>query len=105
MNIAVTESAFNRIKQLVCQSNKFLRVSVDGGGCSGLLYKYELSDKLADDDLIIESKGIKVAIDSISQPYLLNCTVDYIEELGNSYFEVKNPKAKDLCGCGNSFSI
>ena len=108
MNIKVTDAAFRRIGTLIKRDSAekvALRVSVDGGGCSGFMYKYELVSGINPDDKIIEQSGIKVIIDPLSQQFLDGCTIDFIEELGNSYFQISNPNASAKCGCGNSFSV
>lgn len=108
MQFKVNESVFKRILELAKNdnlSNPVLRISVDGGGCNGLMYKYEFADTITQDDYVIEHSNIKVAIDSISQPFLEGCEVNFVEELGGSFFEIKNPNASANCGCGNSFSI
>lgn len=108
MNIALTTAAATRVAELIKKNDKGeigLRVSVDGGGCSGLMYHYELSQQSKEDDLIIEKDGVKLLVDPISQPFLDGCQVDFIQELGASFFQVNNPNATAKCGCGNSFSI
>lgn len=108
MNIELTKSAAERIKELITQNEVpkiALRVSVDGGGCSGFMYNYELIDAVNDDDLIIKKDDASVAIDPVSQGFLENCVIDFIIELGSSYFQIKNPQATAKCGCGNSFAI
>lgn len=110
MNFIIKENAFKRVAHLLEQEkgekkNIALRVSVNGGGCSGFMYQYDFVDHIKDDDLILESNNVKVIIDPISQPFLKNCTLNFIEELGNSYFEIINPQASSRCGCGNSFSL
>ena len=108
MQFKVNESVFKRISELAKNdnlSNPVLRISVDGGGCNGLMYKYEFTNDITSEDYIIERGNIKVVIDSISQPFLEGCEVNFAEELGGSFFEIKNPNALANCGCGNSFSI
>jgi len=108
MQFSVNQSVFKRIAELSVNdniSNPILRISVDGGGCNGLMYKYEFCKQVLPDDFIIERDNIKIAIDSISQPFLEGCEVNFVEELGGSFFEIKNPNALANCGCGNSFSI
>jgi iron-sulfur cluster insertion protein len=110
MSIKVTDNAFKRVDELInLESNPSLslRVVVDGGGCSGFVYNYALvpSSDITKDDYIIEKDNIKVVIDEISQKFMVDCIIDFIEELGSSYFEIKNPNAKTKCGCGNSFSV
>jgi iron-sulfur cluster insertion protein len=109
-NIELTESAKNRIISIKNNSNnlqKFLRLTVKGGGCSGFQYIFELDDKNLDDDLIIccEDKNIIAKTDKTSEPFLTGSKIDFVEELGASYFKVSNPNASSNCGCGSSFSV
>lgn len=105
-NIIVTDNAVQRILYLTSRgkSNK-LRISVDGGGCSGFQYKYEFVDSINEDDLVITRDNVFVIIDEISKPYLEGSVIDYVEKLGSAYFEIKNPNATAKCGCGNSFTV
>ncbi|MEG8230919.1 iron-sulfur cluster assembly accessory protein, partial [Candidatus Rickettsia tasmanensis] len=101
---------FERVCELVkLEKDKdlVLRVSVDSGGCSGLMYNYELVSKnnIEQDDYVITKHNATIIIDPISQKFMLDCTLDFIEELGSSYFNVSNLQAKAKCGCGNSFSM
>jgi iron-sulfur cluster insertion protein len=110
MQLTVTDNAFKRVSELISLDNNInnaLRISVNGGGCSGFTYQYEMipSSAILNDDFIEEKNGIKIVVDKISQEFMNNCILDYIEELGSSYFDIKNPKATMRCGCGNSFSI
>ncbi len=107
MNFTITKSAAQRIAELISKdkSKTSLRVAVDGGGCSGFMYQYELIDTTKEDDLVIESHDIKVAIDTVSMEFLEGCTLDFVRELGSSYFQIKNPNASAKCGCGSSFAI
>ncbi|AFB25715.1 MULTISPECIES: iron-sulfur cluster assembly accessory protein [spotted fever group] len=110
MTITITDRAFERVCELVKlekDKNLVLRVSVDSGGCSGLMYNYELvsKDNIEQDDYVITKHNATIIIDPISQKFMLDCTLDFIEELGSSYFKVSNPQAKAKCGCGNSFSL
>lgn len=110
MSIKVTDSAFKRVSELIIIENDpdlVLRISVDGGGCSGFTYSYQLvnNNEIIENDTIFEKGNSKIIIDDISQNFMTDCVIDYIEELGSSYFEIRNPNAKAKCGCGNSFSI
>ncbi len=108
MQLSITKSAIRQINELVAskhQKDNILRVSVEGGGCSGFMYKYEFVDSILADDYVLEEDGAKVAVDQISQSYIDGCVLDFIEELGTAYFEIRNPNAVAKCGCGNSFAI
>ncbi|WP_347939237.1 iron-sulfur cluster assembly accessory protein [Rickettsia oklahomensis] len=110
MMITITDRAFQRVCELIGlekDKNLALRVSVDSGGCSGLMYNYELVSKntIEQDDYVITKHNATIIIDSISQKFMLDCTLDFIEELSSSYFNVSNPQAKTKCGCGNSFAV
>jgi iron-sulfur cluster insertion protein len=109
-NIELTESAKNQIIFIKNNSKnlqKFLRLTVKGGGCSGFQYIFELDDKNLEDDLIIccDGENIIAKTDKTSESFLVGSKIDYIEELGASYFKVLNPNASSNCGCGASFSI
>jgi iron-sulfur cluster assembly accessory protein len=82
-----------------------LRLSVDGGGCAGFQYRFELADAAADDDLAVETDGVRLVVDPVSLPLVAGATVDYVENLGGAAFQVKNPNAASNCGCGTSFSV
>jgi iron-sulfur cluster insertion protein len=106
--ISITESAFRRASELALletNPDSFLRVSVDGGGCSGFIYKYEMTTVLEQDDVIFKSEHSKIVIDPMSLEYMQGSLLDFIEELGSSYFSIKNPQATAKCGCGNSFAV
>jgi iron-sulfur cluster assembly accessory protein len=107
--VQLTPNAINRIKQIQHESvnyNKFLRLTVKGGGCSGFQYVFELDDKELPDDLIICENNDKIIAktDKVSENFIINSQIDYVEELGASYFKVINPNASANCGCGASFS-
>lgn len=82
-----------------------LRLSVDGGGCSGFSYRFGLAESIEADDVISETDGVKLVVDSVSIDLLRGCTVDFVDSLGGSAFKVENPVAASGCGCGSSFSI
>jgi iron-sulfur cluster insertion protein len=110
VSIIITDNAFNRVHELIKlekNENLALRVSVDSGGCSGLMYNYELVtiDTIEDDDYITAKNNATIIIDPISKNFMAECILDFIEELGSSYFKVSNPQAKIKCGCGNSFGV
>lgn len=103
--VILTESAARRIKEIVGGAQKVLRVAVNGGGCSGFSYSFDLEDAAADDDLVLERDGAKVAIDPVSLDFLKGSRIDFKEELIGASFKIDNPNAKSSCGCGTSFSI
>jgi iron-sulfur cluster assembly accessory protein len=82
-----------------------LRVSVEGGGCSGFQYKFDMERERADDDLVIERAGAIVLIDPVSVRYLAGSEIDFVDDLIGAAFKVHNPNATASCGCGTSFSI
>jgi iron-sulfur cluster assembly accessory protein len=105
-NISLSESAAHQIKQIMqAEKSEYLRVSVEGGGCSGFSYKYDLTDSAEDDDLRIERDGATVLVDPMSVEFLTGSVIDYVDELIGASFQIKNPNATAACGCGTSFSI
>ncbi len=82
-----------------------LRLSVEGGGCSGFQYRFGLADHIEDDDVIALENGVKLVVDPMSLDLVRGSAVDFVESLGGSAFQVKNPNAANGCGCGSSFSI
>jgi iron-sulfur cluster insertion protein len=82
-----------------------LRLSVEGGGCSGFQYRFDLAESVEDDDLVSETDGVALVVDSVSMDLVEGCTVDFVESLGGAAFRVENPQAAAGCGCGSSFSI
>ena len=82
-----------------------LRVSVEGGGCSGFSYKFDLVDGRNDDDVAIEKDGATVLIDDLSLVYMGGSVIDFVDDLMGQSFQIKNPNAVASCGCGTSFSI
>ncbi len=105
--ITVSDSAARRIHEITADEpfNKMLRLSVLGGGCSGFQYSFALAPEPKDDDTVIEHKGAKVIIDSVSLPLLAGSHIDFVDELIGSMFQVQNPNATAACGCGTSFSL
>jgi iron-sulfur cluster assembly accessory protein len=107
MPVTVTERAALRLQAIAAAEARpvMLRVSVEGGGCSGFQYKMDLVAAAADDDIVIERQGARVLIDPISLPYMAGSEIDFVDELIGSAFKVKNPNATASCGCGTSFSV
>lgn len=107
-SLIITDGAAARIAKLRKMQNNdglMLRVTVNGGGCSGFQYAFDLDDKVADEDVAFSHNGIAVVTDEVSLGFLNGCTVDFKDELGAAFFQVDNPNATSSCGCGTSFSI
>jgi len=105
--ITVTDKAAEKIKEFMQQESEkaeYLRVYVQGGGCSGLSYGMGFETKPEEDDTIIEENGVKLLVDSYSQEHLNGANVDYIESLMGSGFKINNPNVTKSCSCGHSFS-
>eukprot|EP00002_Diphylleia_rotans_P003735 TRINITY_DN1261_c0_g1_i1.p1 TRINITY_DN1261_c0_g1~~TRINITY_DN1261_c0_g1_i1.p1 ORF type:complete len:137 (+),score=30.12 TRINITY_DN1261_c0_g1_i1:56-466(+) len=99
--VSLTDDCVRRISEL----GKHLRVSVDGGGCSGFMYNFTMEDTPQERDEIIEQNGVKVLVDPESMPFLKGCTIDYQKEMISSSFRVQsNPNSSSRCGCGRSFN-
>lgn len=105
--ISLTDAAARRIATIVAKDAEktALRVSVEGGGCSGFSYKFDLVNDRADDDLIIEKNNARVLIDSMSVMYMEGSEIDFVDNLMGQSFQIKNPNAVASCGCGTSFAI
>jgi iron-sulfur cluster insertion protein len=104
----LSESAAKRVAMLKTRQgnpNLLLRLSVDGGGCSGFQYKFGFDETVRDDDITVERDGVTMVVDSVSLPFLEGAVVDYVETLGAAAFQVKNPQATASCGCGSSFAV
>jgi iron-sulfur cluster assembly accessory protein len=106
-NVIVTERAARRIGEILRQepAGTMLRVSVEGGGCSGFQYKFDTERAKADDDIVIEREGATVLIDPVSLSYMAGSEIDFVDDLIGSSFKVNNPKATASCGCGTSFAL
>src|SRR3954468_12989149 len=105
--VTLSEAAARRIKALAQSEGRpvMLRVAVDGGGCSGFQYQFDLVDAAEADDLRIERDGAAALVDVISLALLKGSEIDFVDELAGAEFRVRNPNAKSSCGCGVSFSI
>ncbi|KAH8359058.1 hypothetical protein KR093_004104, partial [Drosophila rubida] len=103
--LIVSDSCLKRLRE-ICVDGSFLRITVEGGGCSGFQYKFDLDTKLNDDDLQFGEDKAKVVIDTMSLDYCTGATIDYHTELIRAGFRmVANPQAEMGCSCGSSFSI
>ena len=105
--ISLTAAAAARVAAIAERQQKpaILRLSVDGGGCSGFQYRFVLADEVAADDLAVETDGVRLVVDSISLDLVRGAAVDFVETLGGTAFRVENPQAASGCGCGASFSV
>jgi iron-sulfur cluster assembly accessory protein len=106
-SITVSERAARRIGEILKgePSGTMLRVSVEGGGCSGFQYKFDMERAKATDDLVINRDGAVVLIDPVSVNYMAGSEIDFVDDLIGASFKVKNPQAKASCGCGTSFTL
>ena len=106
-NLTLTPAAAKRIAWIAEKQTKpaILRLSVEGGGCSGFQYKFDLAEAADDDDSVSETDGGKLVVDPISLDLVGGSVVDFVESLGGAAFKVENPQAAAGCGCGSSFGI
>lgn len=106
--VELTENAARRVKKLKQMEGNdalMLRLSVNGGGCSGFSYNFALDDKINEDDQRFEAHGVTLLVDETSLDLLAGSVVDFVEDLVGSSFQVKNPNASSTCGCGSSFAV
>src|SRR5436309_2991874 len=106
-SVTISESAARRIGEILKAepAGAMLRVSVEGGGCSGFQYKFGFDSKPAPDDVVVARDGATVLIDAVSLQYLAGSEIDFVDDLIGAAFKVNNPQAKASCGCGTSFSL
>jgi iron-sulfur cluster insertion protein len=106
--IEVTNSAVSEITKIMNEDydikTNYLRIYVEGGGCSGFQYGFDITEEQNEDDFLVEKEEVKILIDSMSMSYLSGAKVDYKEDLIGSQFVINNPNAETTCGCGSSFS-
>ena len=105
-SLQLTPSAAKRVAFIAARQGKppVLRLAVDGGGCAGFSYRFEMST-VAPDDARVETDGVMLVVDPVSLDLIDGSAVDYVEDLGGSAFKVTNPNAASGCGCGSSFSV
>ena len=105
--LTLTPAAADRVSAIAARQAKpaILRLSVEGGGCSGFQYKFDLADAADGEDAVSETAGVKLVVDPISLDLVAGSTVDFVESLGGAAFKVDNPQAAAGCGCGSSFGI
>jgi len=106
-DITLTENAARRVAWIAARQVRpaILRLAVDGGGCAGFTYRFDLADAAESDDTVAETDGVKLVVDPVSLDLVKGSAVDFVEDLGGSAFRVINPNAQSGCGCGSSFSV
>lgn len=105
--VTLTPAAASRVAAIAARQGKpaILRLSVDGGGCSGFQYRFGFADAPDAGDSIAETDGVRLVVDDVSLDLVRGCSVDYVESLGGAAFKVNNPNAASGCGCGTSFAV
>jgi iron-sulfur cluster assembly accessory protein len=106
-SITLSARAASRIAELLAseKSPALFRVSVEGGGCSGFQYRFDLVTESAPDDLLIERDGARVVVDPISLGFVQGSEIDFVDDLIGAQFKINNPNVTASCGCGTSFSV
>lgn len=106
-SVTITENAAKRIADILSSEagKNALRISVEGGGCSGFSYKFDLTGDMQDDDIVVERDSARVLIDSLSLAYMEGSEIDFVDNLLGQSFQINNPNAVASCGCGTSFAI
>ncbi len=106
-SIQLTESAAKRVAWIAERQSRpaILRLAVDGGGCAGFTYKFELAEAAQGDDAVAQAGGATLVVDPLSLDLVRGSAVDFVEDLGGAAFRVTNPNAASGCGCGSSFSV
>lgn len=105
--MTLSPSAAARVTAIAAKQGKpaMLRLSVEGGGCSGFQYRFALAEAAEADDLVVETGDATLVVDPVSLDLVAGSTVDFVESLGGSAFQVTNPNASSGCGCGSSFAV
>ena len=105
--VTLSPSAAARVALIAAKQGKpaMLRLSVEGGGCSGFQYQFGLADAAEPDDAVSETGGVRLVVDPVSLELVSGCVVDFVESLGGVAFKVENPQAVAGCGCGSSFAV
>ena len=105
--ISLSPSAAARVAAIAAKQAKpaILRLSVEGGGCSGFQYQFGLADAPDPDDAVAHTDGVSLVVDPVSLELVAGCVVDFVESLGGAAFRVENPNATAGCGCGSSFAV
>jgi iron-sulfur cluster assembly accessory protein len=105
--VTISDRAARRIGEILKKEDNgaMLRISVEGGGCSGFQYKFDIDRAKTDDDLVIQRDQAVVLVDPASVPFLAGSEVDFVDDLMGASFRVNNPNATAACGCGTSFAV
>lgn len=105
--VTLSDSAAARVAAIAAKQGRpaFLRLSVEGGGCSGFTYKFDLADAAEAEDSVTHNGPTGLIVDAVSLDLLKGSVVDFVENLGGASFQVTNPNAAAGCGCGSSFSV
>ncbi len=106
-DLVFTSRAATKVKALIEEEGNAelsLRVAISGGGCSGFQYGFSFEETIEEDDLLVQTDGVRLIVDPISLQYLTGAEVDYAQDLQGERFIIRNPNAKTTCGCGSSFS-
>ena len=105
--IILTDNAARRVSEIASKLGKtaILRLSVEGGGCSGFQYRFGLAEEVESDDILVSTGAAKLVVDPVSLDLVAGSVVDFVESLGGAAFKVENPNAAAGCGCGSSFGI
>ncbi|WNO54921.1 iron-sulfur cluster insertion protein ErpA [Stakelama saccharophila] len=106
-DLSLTQAAAARVRTIAERQEKpaILRLSVEGGGCSGFQYRFGLADTVEAEDIVAETDGVRLVVDPVSLDLVRGCSVDFVESLGGTAFRVENPNAAAGCGCGSSFAV
>jgi iron-sulfur cluster assembly accessory protein len=106
-HVTVTDRAVSKVAAILSKepAGAMLRVSVEGGGCSGFQYKFDVEREQADDDLVLGGDKATILIDPVSVGFLAGSEIDFVDDLIGAAFKINNPNAKSSCGCGTSFSL
>jgi iron-sulfur cluster assembly accessory protein len=106
-SVTITENAAKRIADILSSEagKEALRISVEGGGCSGFSYKFDLTEGGLEDDIVVERGNARVLIDKLSLIYMAGAEIDFVDNLLGQSFQINNPNAVASCGCGTSFAI
>jgi iron-sulfur cluster insertion protein len=106
-SITLSERAVRRIAEILKaeEARTLFRVSVEGGGCSGFQYRFDIVSERAADDLLVERDGARVVVDPVSLGFLQGAELDFVDDLIGAQFKLNNPNVTAACGCGTSFSV